>query len=129
MLFSYMRDRKMRWQRDTFLFALRLWTCLEVLSCSPASATGKAAADYYVKSLPGQPDGPLLNMHAGYLGVFLLPHSSAPAKLSLTAISKLPQNIMAICFSGFLKIATLRIGREPLSGSMVDQAVARWMVP
>ena len=60
------RDRTMRWQHDTFLFALRLWTCSEVLSCLAASATGTTAADYYVKSLPGQPDGPLLNMHAGY---------------------------------------------------------------
>lgn len=25
----------------------------------------KTAADYFVKSLPGQPDGPLLRMHAG----------------------------------------------------------------
>lgn len=25
----------------------------------------KTAADYYVHSLPGQPDGPLLKMHAG----------------------------------------------------------------
>lgn len=56
----------MRWQHDTFLFALQLWTYAEVLFCSLASATDKTAADYYVKSLPGQPDGPLLNMHAGY---------------------------------------------------------------
>lgn len=61
-----LRDRNMRWQPNTLLFGLRLWIFLEVfLSCSPASATGKTAADYYVKSLPGQPDGPLLNMHAG----------------------------------------------------------------
>lgn len=69
-----LRDRKMRWHRDIFLFVLRSWTFFEVLSCSPASATDKTAADYYVKSLPGQPDGPLLNMHAGYSGVFLLHH-------------------------------------------------------
>ena len=25
----------------------------------------KSAADYYVHSLPGQPEGPLLKMHAG----------------------------------------------------------------
>lgn len=53
----------------------------------------------------------------------------ASAKFYLTAILKSHQNIMAICFSGSLKIATLRIGKEPLSGSMVDQVVARWMVP
>lgn len=27
----------------------------------------KTAADYFVQSLPGQPDGPLLKMHAGYV--------------------------------------------------------------
>jgi carboxypeptidase D len=26
----------------------------------------KTAADYFVKLLPGAPDGPLLKMHAGY---------------------------------------------------------------
>ena len=36
--------------------------------------TGKTAADYYVSSMPGQPDGPLLNMHAGYLIVAPLKH-------------------------------------------------------
>ncbi|ETN42253.1 uncharacterized protein HMPREF1541_04194 [Cyphellophora europaea CBS 101466] len=29
----------------------------------------KTQADYYVKSLPGQPDGPLLKMHAGHIEV------------------------------------------------------------
>ena len=29
------------------------------------TAQGKSAADYYVKSLPGQPAGSLLKMHAG----------------------------------------------------------------
>ena len=28
-------------------------------------AAEKSASDYYVHSLPGQPDGPLLKMHAG----------------------------------------------------------------
>lgn len=27
----------------------------------------KTAADYYVARLPGQPEGPLLKMHAGYV--------------------------------------------------------------
>jgi carboxypeptidase D len=29
------------------------------------AAESKTQADYFVKSLPGQPDGPLLKMHAG----------------------------------------------------------------
>jgi carboxypeptidase D len=28
-------------------------------------AADKSAADYFIRSLPGQPDGPLLKMHAG----------------------------------------------------------------
>jgi len=28
-------------------------------------ASDKTAADYFVQSLPGAPDGPLLKMHAG----------------------------------------------------------------
>lgn len=32
-------------------------------------AADKTAADYYVKSLPGAPDGPLLKMHAGHIEV------------------------------------------------------------
>ncbi|KAK2731947.1 Cell death protease [Myotisia sp. PD_48] len=33
------------------------------------NAIAKSAADYYVHSLPGQPDGPLLKMHAGHIEV------------------------------------------------------------
>lgn len=39
------------------------WTLSLVLG--PALATANSAADYYVQSLPGAPDGPLLKMHAG----------------------------------------------------------------
>ena len=30
-----------------------------------AAKSAKSAADYYVRSLPGAPEGPLLKMHAG----------------------------------------------------------------
>lgn len=33
---------------------------------SAVGAQAQAAADYFVRSLPGQPEGPLLKMHAGY---------------------------------------------------------------
>ena len=38
-----------------------------LLSCLPSLSVqaDKTAADYYVRSLPGAPDGPLLKMHAG----------------------------------------------------------------
>lgn len=35
------------------------------LLAMPVARADKTAADYYVKSLPGAPDGPLLKMHAG----------------------------------------------------------------
>ncbi|OKL60290.1 Pheromone-processing carboxypeptidase kex1 [Talaromyces atroroseus] len=42
---------------------------LLLLLSSPICALAQSAADYYVKSLPGQPDGPLLKMHAGHIEV------------------------------------------------------------
>lgn len=42
-----------------------IWTLL-LLLVAPAVQADKTAADYFVKSLPGAPDGPLLKMHAGY---------------------------------------------------------------
>jgi len=38
--------------------------CCSLLAGARADTT---AADYFVQSLPGQPDGPLLKMHAGYV--------------------------------------------------------------
>ncbi len=42
------------------------WTFLLALFWVSIVTAEKTAADYYVHSLPGQPDGPLLKMHAGY---------------------------------------------------------------
>lgn len=39
------------------------WTLSLVLG--PVLVAASSAADYYVHSLPGAPDGPLLKMHAG----------------------------------------------------------------
>lgn len=41
-----------------------IWMFLFLL-VAPAAHAAKTAADYYIKSLPGAPDGPLLKMHAG----------------------------------------------------------------
>lgn len=38
---------------------------LSLTSLPSAAAAEKTAADYFVHSLPGAPDGPLLKMHAG----------------------------------------------------------------
>ena len=46
----------------------RPWSiCGLLLQVWQAVAADKNAGDYYIKSLPGQPDGPLLKMHAGYV--------------------------------------------------------------
>jgi carboxypeptidase D len=42
-----------------------LWSLLSL--SIPSMAVAKTAADYFVHSLPGQPEGPLLKMHAGYV--------------------------------------------------------------
>ncbi|OJD19259.1 hypothetical protein AJ78_00789 [Emergomyces pasteurianus Ep9510] len=45
------------------------WLTLCLALANPLSVTAKSAADYFVHSLPGQPDGPLLKMHAGHIEV------------------------------------------------------------
>jgi carboxypeptidase D len=43
---------------------------ISLLSAVPAALADKTAADYFVHSLPGAPEGqPLLKMHAGYARV------------------------------------------------------------
>lgn len=38
---------------------------LLLLPLSSGPVVAQSAADYYVRSLPGAPEGPLLKMHAG----------------------------------------------------------------
>ncbi|PYH79666.1 alpha/beta-hydrolase [Aspergillus uvarum CBS 121591] len=45
------------------------WALSTLLLLSPAAVVAKSAADYYIHSLPGAPDGPLLKMHAGHVEV------------------------------------------------------------
>lgn len=45
------------------------WTLSLLLLLIPRSTTAKSAADYYVHSLPGAPEEPLLKMHAGHIEV------------------------------------------------------------
>lgn len=46
----------------------RLPAVIAALAVSSVLAAGeaKSAADYFVRSLPGAPEGPLVKMHAGY---------------------------------------------------------------
>ncbi|KAF2100670.1 pheromone-processing carboxypeptidase KEX1 [Rhizodiscina lignyota] len=46
-----------------------LFSLFCVLAWLPETMAQKAAGDYYVHSLPGQPEGPLLKMHAGHIEV------------------------------------------------------------
>lgn len=41
------------------------WLLSLLLIVNPAFVSAATAADYYVRSLPGAPEGPLLKMHAG----------------------------------------------------------------
>lgn len=42
-----------------------VWTLFTTLAWLPIAGADKTAADYFVHSMPGQPEGPLLKMHAG----------------------------------------------------------------
>jgi carboxypeptidase D len=44
---------------------LSTWALSLYLLLNPVAVTAQSAADYYVSSLPGAPEGPLLKMHAG----------------------------------------------------------------
>ncbi|KAJ5489603.1 Pheromone-processing carboxypeptidase kex1 [Penicillium diatomitis] len=49
---------------------MRSWSISTLLAPTLAAAVAaKSAADYFVHSLPGAPDGPLLKMHAGHIEV------------------------------------------------------------
>lgn len=47
--------------------AVLLATLLSISSLALTARADKTAADYFVHSLPGAPEGPLLKMHAGYV--------------------------------------------------------------
>jgi carboxypeptidase D len=51
-----------RWKQP-----LAVATGLAIAALSVPARAEKTAADYYVHSLPGAPEGPLLKMHAGYV--------------------------------------------------------------
>lgn len=95
----------------SWLTRLLPWAVAALLALSSPATAEKTAADYYVDSLPGQPEGPLLKMHAGY--VMWSPFNE-PLSAGLTlflGISRLPRNITAISFSGTIRTDTLRTGR------------------
>ncbi|KAK5217434.1 Cell death protease [Exophiala xenobiotica] len=52
-----------------WLARLTHWTLAVLLFTALPAKGDKTAADYYVHSLPGQPDGPLLKMHAGHIEI------------------------------------------------------------
>lgn len=58
-------QRVRRRQLDTWFIIAISWIAVGLLAIPVTSVMAKTPADYYVQSLPGQPDGPLLNMHAG----------------------------------------------------------------
>ncbi|KAL5363067.1 pheromone-processing carboxypeptidase kex1 [Aspergillus floccosus] len=57
-----------RTAKDAASLPFLSWT-LSLLVLNPLLVSAKSAADYYVRSLPGAPEGPLLKMHAGHIEV------------------------------------------------------------
>lgn len=49
------------------VLAVSSWALSLLFLLSSNLVAAKSAADYYVRSLPGAPDGPLLKMHAGWV--------------------------------------------------------------
>ncbi|KKK14367.1 hypothetical protein P175DRAFT_0498927 [Aspergillus ochraceoroseus IBT 24754] len=49
--------------------SISTWAVSLLFLLNIASVSAQSAADYYVRSLPGAPDGPLLKMHAGHIEV------------------------------------------------------------
>ncbi|KAM5441795.1 Cell death protease [Microsporum ferrugineum] len=45
------------------------WAWLLLLLSNPAAVLAKCASDYFVHSLPGQPEGSVLKMHAGHIEI------------------------------------------------------------
>ncbi|KAI4172224.1 MAG: hypothetical protein LQ343_003659 [Gyalolechia ehrenbergii] len=60
-----MMSQNLRWP---LVQSWRLWLIAWILLLAE-NVAAKSAADYFVDSLPGQPDGPLLTMHAGHIEV------------------------------------------------------------
>lgn len=62
MMFFYVPGKD-SWSGSFYLKMLQ--SLLLLVLGSPLCVVAQSAADYYVGSLPGQPEGPLLKMHAG----------------------------------------------------------------
>ncbi|KIX08421.1 uncharacterized protein Z518_03077 [Rhinocladiella mackenziei CBS 650.93] len=54
---------------ESWLRRLLPWALATLLLMASPARTEKTAADYFVHSLPGQPSGPLLRMHAGHVEI------------------------------------------------------------
>lgn len=73
--------------------------------------TEKTAADYFVHSLPGAPDGPLLKMHAGYGPSTNASNFTVLINISITLDTlKSTKSIRAAFSFGITRIDILRIG-------------------
>ncbi|KAF7595744.1 Cell death protease [Aspergillus hancockii] len=70
MFFAVSRGGSRSKTSETFSFPfMSSWLLPLILFGSSPLALAKSAADYYVHSLPGAPEGPLLKMHAGHIEV------------------------------------------------------------
>ncbi|KAI4133035.1 MAG: hypothetical protein LQ341_006208 [Variospora aurantia] len=79
---------------------LQQWLAAWFLLSAVTVVTAKSAADYFVASLPGQPDG----------------------------TSRSPQNTTETSSSGTSRIVILPIAKGPYYGSMAGRDAVRWTV-
>lgn len=63
--FSSSRGRQHGMGHGITFGSMATWALSTLLLLTANPANAQSAADYYVRSLPGAPEGPLLKMHAG----------------------------------------------------------------
>lgn len=104
----------------------------------PADAPSTNAAQYFVRSLPGQPEGPLIKMHAGcvfvplshqhqYMAPYLYLIQTHILTEKKTDTSKSTPLVTGTCSSGISRISISPTDSELYSGSMVVLDAAAWM--
>lgn len=116
MRFFTSRNERLRNGKGVFLTGV--WGLLSISILPSLAMADKTAADYFVHSLPGAPDGPLLKMHAGWVKPTLwVVAPRADMQSSLADTSRLMNHIMVTYSSGITRIAISRTSNGRSSGS------------
>lgn len=107
MRFFTPRNERLRKGKGAFLTGV--WGLLSISMLPSLAMADKTAADYFVHSLPGAPDGPLLKMHAGQVNpIFWTLALQANMQSFLADTSRSMNRTMVICSSGITRIVISR---------------------